>query len=342
MSQRFFRSWVYFCLVLVYLVVSAGAAVRMTGSGMGCPDWPKCFGHYLPPTDETQLLWKPEKSFRKGQLIIRDSALFSAVRDLRTGVDYNPANWRRYTRHDYVAFNAYHTWMEYVNRLVGALAGLTVLALAVFSLFVKRSPKYTVGLSWLAMSLMGLQAWLGALVVYSTLQAIKISLHMLMAWIVIAVLLLIYARCNPTQAPSPDKSLRRIARVAWLVFLIQALLGTQTRQLVDVESAAHPLNPSEWLADPSAFFYAHRSFSILVLCAYAYLLYKTRICLKIRDNRIALLFGLLLVEAAAGVAMTYLSFPFGVQALHLVLASLVFGLGFYIWIKPPQALMNQS
>ena len=70
-----FRNTVKISLILVYLVIVAGAVVRMTGSGMGCPDWPKCFGYYIPPTEQSQLEWHAHQDYQKGQVIILDETL---------------------------------------------------------------------------------------------------------------------------------------------------------------------------------------------------------------------------------------------------------------------------
>lgn len=334
MTQRAFRRWVRVSLSLVYLVIAAGATVRMTGSGMGCPDWPKCFGYYIPPTQEAQLLWKPGRSFSKGQLISHEGGLFSAVRDLKTGAVYDPANWKPYTDTEFGAFNEYHTWVEYLNRLIGALAGLVILVTALLSFSVRGAPRTTVLLSWLTVLLMGLQAWLGATVVYSVLLPVKVTLHMLMAFVLIALLLLL-SRPQEEKPVARDEKIRRIALLAWGFFLIQVLLGTQTRQFVDVMSKILPTAPEQWLRAAPIFFYLHRSFSILVLLVYAYLFYRVRKAYRGEVKWTGWVLALLCTEALVGASMAYLAFPFGAQALHLLLSSLVFGIGFYGWIKPP-------
>ncbi len=90
MQQRF-RKLAKISLVFVYLVIAAGAIVRMTGSGMGCPDWPKCFGYYIPPTEASQLQWQPDREFRKGQVIILDETLQVAQTDFRSDIKIQPA-----------------------------------------------------------------------------------------------------------------------------------------------------------------------------------------------------------------------------------------------------------
>ena len=129
-----YRKSVKISLILVYLVIIAGAVVRMTGSGMGCPDWPKCFGYYIPPTEVSEIEFQPNREYKKGQVIIVDESLKVAASNFTSSDSYNTANWENYEKHDYAIFNPTHTWVEYINRLSGALAGFAVLIMALLSL----------------------------------------------------------------------------------------------------------------------------------------------------------------------------------------------------------------
>jgi len=326
-----FRKIAKVSLVLVYLVIVAGAVVRMTGSGMGCPDWPKCFGYYIPPTEVSEIQWQPNRFFEKGQVIIWHETLQVSKASFTTASTFDPSNWELYTKHDYAEFNPWHTWIEYINRLFGALAGLATLLLAIISIKYWKKRKRIPILSWLVVLGMVFQAWLGATVVYSVLEPAKITVHMLMALVIVAMLLyIIYLVNEENKLIRFDKPTLIFCIIALALTLIQIITGTQVRQFVDEQIDIYGYDAkSSWLKDPLLLFYIHRSFSIIILLVNAFLTYRIT-KLNLGHFKIYWVMFLLLVEIFTGIAMNYLNFPFASQPLHLVLASILFGVQFYI------------
>lgn len=332
--QTTFRNWVKIALVLVYLVIIAGAVVRVTGSGMGCPDWPKCFGHLIPPTDASELQWQPDQNIKKGQIIIVDEALQVARQEFRTTSAFSEDNWEPYTKHDYAEFNATHTWIEYINRLFGALAGLATFIMAIISLKFWNIDKTLTLLSWLVVFAMGFQGWLGATVVYSVLEPSKITIHMIMALIIVALLIyLTFSSKKQVTAFSYSEKLGGLAILALGLTLIQIVLGTQVRQFVDeqIEILGYS-SKNLWLQDPTLQFYIHRTFSILVVLLNLYLAYRIK-KEKLGFTKINWIVVVLLLEAATGILMYYFDFPFATQPLHLILAAMLFGLQYYFVLE---------
>lgn len=339
--QKHFRKIAKIALLFVYLVIIAGAVVRMTGSGMGCPDWPKCFGYYIPPTDSTILQWQQNRTFKKGQVIIHERSLKVAKTNFTTADTYNTANWEKYTKHDYAIFNVWHTWIEYVNRLFGALAGIATIAVMICSFGYWKTNKRIPILSCLVVFGMGFQAWLGATVVYSVLEPVKITLHMMMALVIVAMLLYcIYETSTRKIHQIAPRKILFLLSSALLVTLIQIILGTQVRQFVDHQIDLVGENAKNlWLAHPEIQFYLHRSFSVIVVLLnvyIAYYIYKINIGFK------KILWVLLLVgiEVVSGITMYYIDFPWGTQTLHLVIATLLFGVQFYLVLEALKAIQS--
>tara|TARA_R110002033_G_scaffold28871_7_gene64956 strand:- start:91726 stop:92760 length:1035 start_codon:yes stop_codon:yes gene_type:complete len=339
--QKHFRKIAKITLVFVYLVIIAGAVVRMTGSGMGCPDWPKCFGYYIPPTDAKTLEWQENRDFEQGQVIIYQQSLKIANGYFRTTDTYNSENWDDYAKHDYAFFNVYHTWVEYINRLFGALAGAATLVLAILSFWYWKKSKRVTLLSWLVVFGMGFQAWLGATVVYSVLEPVKITVHMIMALVIVALLLyVIYYTSATKEHLKGNRKILVLFSIALALTLIQVVLGTQVRQFVDHQIDLVGADAKNlWLQNPAIQFYIHRSFSVLVVLLNLYVAYIiTKLKLGFAKIRWVLL--LLFIEVISGMAMYYIDFPFGSQTIHLVIATLLFGIQFYLVLealKPAQS-----
>jgi cytochrome c oxidase assembly protein subunit 15 len=307
--EVFFVRWAKVTLVAIFLIIVAGGVVRTTESGMGCPDWPKCFGQWIPPTDASEL---PE--------------------------NYAEIYAEKYGYTD-TTFNVFHTWTEYVNRLIGFLAGnfcLVLFVLAIVYYWRKKKDGWLISLTLLLVALMGFQAWLGAKVVYSELNVNKITIHMVMAMFIVALLLFILARAQrliKTVNFSKDKMFFWLLIVAIVISFVQVILGTQVRQEIDtISEAMHDLGRSSWIAQLSGIFKFHRTFAILVLAVNGALIYRNWKS-KLGHGLVKWLIPVLAIEALSGVVLVYLDVPAAMQPVHLVLANVMFAVQAYVLMR---------
>ena len=317
-------------IVIVYLVILAGGIVRMTGSGMGCPDWPKCFGFLIPPTERSQLEWNSNSEYNKNQIVIIDEKLFYANDKFKSKSKFEMSNWSEYTKHDYSKFNVYHTWIEYINRLIGAIAGLSVLILFVNSLKFFKTKKIITGLSFLALIAIIFQAWLGKMVVDSNLMANTITIHMLMAIILLFILFSILAISNPSKKRvRVSKNISILVLISIVLLLIQIITGTEVRKFIDIKMELLNYTEKErWIENISSSFSFHRSFSwaIIIVNSLIYF-YARKNGLKLKI--IHIVNSLIFFQISSGIIMYYFHFPFSSQPIHLLISTMIIGIQFY-------------
>lgn len=318
-------------LVSAMLVVLAGSVVRMTGSGMGCPDWPKCFGYYIPPTELEEVLWQPDTFFKKGRMIVHEEAIWVAKADFTSSEQLSLSNWEKYTRHDYAIFNPFHTWTEYINRLIGAFTGLPVLLTVGLSFFFFRKSVFIPLLALFSLFVLGFEAWLGKVVVDGNLIPNQITIHMFGALVLVACLLLLI-RLLKGSGSNADVVKANVWFIAGLVFvtLLQVLMGTNIREEVDLLNKSGVAR-ADWIESLPGVFDVHRSFSIAVFIANGLLLFKL---MKSSMQGVAFFWGgILIIEILLGLGLTYLGFPSWMQPLHLVLAFVLFAVQFDVLSK---------
>ena len=317
-------------IVIVYLVILAGGIVRMTGSGMGCPDWPKCFGFLIPPTERSQLEWKSNSQYNKNQIVIIDETLFYANDKFKSKNKFEMSNWSEYTKHDYSKFNVYHTWIEYINRLIGAIAGLSVLILFVNSLKFLKTKKIITGLSFLALIAIIFQAWLGKMVVDSNLMANTITVHMLMAIVLLFILFSILAISNPSKKRvKVSRNISILVLISIVLLLIQIITGTEVRKFIDIKMELLNYTEKErWIENISSSFSFHRSFSwaIIIVNSLIYF-YARKSGLKLKI--IHIVNSLIFFQISSGIIMYYFHFPFSSQPIHLLISTMIISIQFY-------------
>jgi cytochrome c oxidase assembly protein subunit 15 len=332
--KKKFPKIVRYAIISLYLIFLAGSFVRMTGSGMGCPDWPKCFGYYIPPTSEEQITWKPNTEFKKGFIIIKDEVLFVADKDLKTANDFDTKNWSEYTKHDYTKFNKFHTWTEYINRLVSVLSGFVFLFLIYGSTKFWKENKTITLLSFGAFLLMLFEAWLGKTVVDTNLTPEIITIHMVVGLIIIGILLKLNFIVSTKKKVYKYNSLFNKLLIISVIFsLIQIAMGTQVRQFIDEQVKEFGFeNKNYSLMNPSFKFYFHRSFTIAIVLVNFGLFYLNQMK-NLGYKLVNWIIFMIFLETITGILMYYAEIPIGTQAIHLLSGAILFGLQFYLWIQ---------
>ncbi|SHI56895.1 cytochrome c oxidase assembly protein subunit 15 [Hymenobacter daecheongensis DSM 21074] len=331
---RRFRFVGILTVVSVYLLILVGGIVRSTGSGMGCPDWPKCFGSWIPPTQLSQLPTNYKEVYT-AQRVAKNQKLARTLE--RLGFKQVAGEiFAHPTQYIETDFNATKTWIEYLNRVLGALIGVFVFLTVVFALpYWQRDRK----VFWLALDcfiLTGFQGWLGSLVVSTNLLPIMVTIHMGLALLIVALLLYAVVRSQKNYAsplPTVLPASGSLLALLWLITLLtfgQIVLGTQVREEVDVVAFANNyLNRAAWVEQLGLTFKVHRTFSAVLLLLNLYAAYRLyRLSAKSLHRMATLILAFIGVEILAGITLAYLAFPAAVQPVHLTVATLLFGAQF--------------
>ena len=284
----------------VLFLIWVGAMVRATDAGMGCPDWPTCFGQWVPPTDVSQL----------------------------------PPNYKEiYADHGYASndFDPIKTWTEYVNRLTGTTIGLLIFITLIFAFQVRKQRPLAFKMTLAAFIAVGFNGWLGSIVVKTNLHPAVITTHMFLSFAVIGTL--VVALCDGArerlQVLKPPQNLRWLAILAVLTTIFQVALGAQVREGVDAIAAVSEdfYSREGWVEQLGAILNWHRLFAVLVVLVNISLVWQLRRIpeLTVLMRRISVLLLLVLLSIVAlGTIMVVFSIPPLAQPLHLFLVVLLF------------------
>lgn len=342
---RRFRFFGILTVASVYILILVGGIVRSTGSGMGCPDWPKCFGSWVPPTHISQLPANYKEVYT-AQRVAKNKRLAATLERLgfRQVAGDIFAHPTQYIETD---FNPIKTWIEYVNRLVGALIGVFIFVTVLLAVSYWRRDRPVFWLAFWSFILTGVQGWLGSLVVSTNLLPIMVTIHMGLALVIVAMLIYAVERSQRTQEKETAVAVPA-GLTAWLwtialLTFVQIVLGTQVREQVDVVASVNNyLQRSAWVEQLGDVFKVHRTFSMGLLLINLYVTYRLYRAPGQRIQQLIVgLVSVLILEIVAGILLAYFSLPAFVQPVHLTLGTLLFGIQFLLLITYRRALAQQ-
>jgi cytochrome c oxidase assembly protein subunit 15 len=276
---------------ITYLLILVGGLVRASGAGLGCPDWPRCFGSWIPPLSAAEL----------------------------------PPQF------DHAQFNPVLMWTEYLNRLLGVTVGFLIFATLVVAI---RDHRHTPRILWptlAAFLLVGFEGWLGGVVVAHELAPWIVTVHLIVALVIVSLLL--YATLYAFFGDSRSAARRGRAALAWTTLLLivvtlgQVALGAQVRGGID-DAITAGIARSNALAAVADYDRWHRDVSLVVFGLVLIVLLQVWSGYASEPPFVRaayVLIALVVVQLALGVSLAYIGLTPAAQIGHLTAASLLLG-----------------
>ena len=219
-------------IFFIFMLFVIGGLVRSTGSGMGCPDWPKCFGEYVPPTSEDKLPDNYQEIFKEQR--IKKTERFINVLNLLGFTEKAEEMAAINSQNDTHSFNVIKAYLEYINRLWGAITGLIVFLCFLASLSYFKANKYVFIYSLLGFFAVFINALLGAIVVNSNLIGGIVTVHFIAAFASIFFFILARNKLKFEIKHHYESKVKILALLLLFILLVQVVLGAELREFYDL------------------------------------------------------------------------------------------------------------
>ncbi len=295
-----FRRFALLSMIAAYILIFVGGLVRVSGAGLGCPDWPTCFGRWIPPTNVSQL--PPE---------------------------IDPAQ-----------FNFTLAWIEYINRLIGIIVGLLITIMTILAIKNYRKTPVILMPSILAFLLVAYQGWQGGQVVTSKLEPFVVSQHTVIALVIVGLLVYIFQKAGHLANPEPEKMSLLPAKTGlwitalWIALIAQIALGTHVRSVLVPEKGPAEAAVIGLPGPVTSVDFFHPLLGIVIgiytlLFGFSVLRRGQNLSRSIKDIVIIMIIAVI-AQIALGVGQVMTGVPGLMQILHLWLASAYVGMLIFI------------
>ena len=216
-SHRLFHSAALLACALALVVVVLGAFTRLSDAGLGCPDWPGCYGHLLGVPESTQEIERAEFEYPQ-RVVETDKA-----------------------------------WKEVIHRYFAGVLGLLILLLAFLAIKNRHVSNQPVALPIFLVGLVIFQALLGMWTVTLLLKPVIVMLHLLGGLSILSLLWWLVLKTKPIALPMQQNlnlSVRPYIVIGLLLLIGQIILGGWTSSnYAALACPDFPLCQGQWWPD---------------------------------------------------------------------------------------------